>query len=205
MTGSRGFTCLFALTLVLLAFTGAARADKSAVTLDVPASAAPGATVTVTVHVIHEGNNYFHFTDWVFLRAGDLEIARWTFTPENRPENETFSRQVDFTVTDTLVFSAQANCNVHGSAGPASSTVRVGAENPGPAPARPAAAPAMSDGGWGATAVLALGIANFLLILFQVASGRRWIRVKIAVHRRAGQALLVLAAAHGLLAILIQR
>jgi hypothetical protein len=54
----------------------------------------------------------------------------------------------------------------------------------------------------GISIILILGICNFLLILFQAASGLRLIKPKIGVHKKAGITLLVFALAHGLLAIL---
>jgi hypothetical protein len=48
----------------------------------------------------------------------------------------------------------------------------------------------------------ATGILNFVLIAFQVASGRHLISVPIQVHRRTGQILLVTAAVHGILALI---
>jgi hypothetical protein len=57
--------------------------------------------------------------------------------------------------------------------------------------------------GAGGPIVSALGFVNLALCGFQVATGRRWIKVKIAVHRRTGQALLALALVHGGLATLM--
>ncbi len=54
----------------------------------------------------------------------------------------------------------------------------------------------------GVSIILILGIINFLLLLFQVSSGMRWIKVKMTLHRKAGITLLVTAFFHGLLAIL---
>lgn len=50
--------------------------------------------------------------------------------------------------------------------------------------------------------ILLLGIANFLLLLFQLATGMHWIRVRLGTHRRAGVLLVVVAAVHGLIALL---
>ena len=55
----------------------------------------------------------------------------------------------------------------------------------------------------GISVILILGIVNFLLILFQLASGFRFIKVKIGVHKKTGLALLFFAAAHGFLAFLV--
>jgi hypothetical protein len=54
----------------------------------------------------------------------------------------------------------------------------------------------------GVSIILILGIINFLLLLFQISSGMRWIKVKMALHRKTGVTLLITAFFHGLLAIL---
>lgn len=51
--------------------------------------------------------------------------------------------------------------------------------------------------------ILSLGILNLLLILFQLSSGRRWIKVPFGVHKRTGMLLFFSAALHGLLAIYV--
>lgn len=50
--------------------------------------------------------------------------------------------------------------------------------------------------------ILVLGIANFLLLLFQLLTGLHWIKVKIGVHRKAGLLLFIVAAVHGLFGLL---
>lgn len=50
--------------------------------------------------------------------------------------------------------------------------------------------------------ILILGIFNFLLILFQLSTGMRWIRVSFRAHRKSGILLLILASIHALLGIL---
>jgi desulfoferrodoxin (superoxide reductase-like protein) len=179
-------------------------ANQTAVTIEAPSEAQVGSEITITVHVTHEGNNFFHYTDWVWLKAGDQEIARWAFEASKRPEAENFTRQVRYRVTGPVVFTASGHCNIHGSAGPARAEVAV-ASTTGPVgavkdqtSARPSAGRAASG-----KIVSGLGIINLALCGFQVATGRRWIKVKIAVHRRTGQALLALAAVHGGLAMLM--
>ncbi|MFH1020686.1 MAG: hypothetical protein V1782_08800 [Pseudomonadota bacterium] len=54
----------------------------------------------------------------------------------------------------------------------------------------------------GMSLVQLLGIINFLLLLFQLFSGRHWIQVKIGIHRKIGLALVGTASLHGLLAML---
>lgn len=54
----------------------------------------------------------------------------------------------------------------------------------------------------GISIILLLGICNFLLLLFQVSSGLRWIKVPFGVHRKTGLTLFIIAIIHGTLAIL---
>lgn len=54
----------------------------------------------------------------------------------------------------------------------------------------------------GVSIILLLGIVNMLLVLFQLLSGLRVIRIPMGVHRKTGIALVVSAALHGILAML---
>jgi len=54
----------------------------------------------------------------------------------------------------------------------------------------------------GVSIVLILGLCNLALILFQLASGLRLIRVRIGVHKKTGILLLIVALIHGGLAYL---
>lgn len=50
--------------------------------------------------------------------------------------------------------------------------------------------------------ILLLGIVNFLLLLFQLITGMRWVKVKIGTHRKTGVLLVIVASVHGLFAVL---
>lgn len=54
----------------------------------------------------------------------------------------------------------------------------------------------------GVSIILMLGILNFLLILFQLSTGLRWIKVSFGVHKKSGITLLVSATLHAVLAFL---
>ncbi len=54
----------------------------------------------------------------------------------------------------------------------------------------------------GVSTILILGILNLLLILFQISTGLRWIKVSFQVHRRTGGVLLFSAVLHAFLAFL---
>ncbi len=53
---------LFCLTAIFLLSTGIALADKSAVTIIAPESAAKGTEVIIKLNVTHHGNNMLHYT-----------------------------------------------------------------------------------------------------------------------------------------------
>jgi len=50
--------------------------------------------------------------------------------------------------------------------------------------------------------ILLLGILNFLLILFQLSTGLRWIKVPFGVHKKTGMTLLISATLHAIGALL---
>jgi len=56
----------------------------------------------------------------------------------------------------------------------------------------------------GISIVLIIGIINFILILFQLSSGLRLIKVSFLTHRKTGIALLISASVHALFGILSQ-
>ena len=56
----------------------------------------------------------------------------------------------------------------------------------------------------GVSIILILGITNFILLLFQISSGLRWVRVPMTSHRKTGITLFITAFIHGTLAILAQ-
>jgi len=54
----------------------------------------------------------------------------------------------------------------------------------------------------GVSIILVLGVINMILILFQLGTGLRWIKVPFRMHRRTGIILFIGAALHGTLAFL---
>lgn len=55
----------------------------------------------------------------------------------------------------------------------------------------------------GISIILILGLINFVLLLFQLSTGLRWIKVKFGVHRKTGILLFILAGVHGMLGVLV--
>jgi hypothetical protein len=56
----------------------------------------------------------------------------------------------------------------------------------------------------GVSIILILGLCNLSLIVFQLASGLRLIRVRIGLHKKTGILLLIISVLHGGLALLAQ-
>jgi len=54
----------------------------------------------------------------------------------------------------------------------------------------------------GVSIILILGFINMILILFQLSTGLRWIKVPFQVHRRSGMILFVSATLHAIFAYL---
>ncbi|MCJ7832988.1 MAG: hypothetical protein MUQ20_01205 [Deltaproteobacteria bacterium] len=107
---------------LFLAFFFAAQtsfADKSSVTISAPETAAKGSEVSVKLTITHSANSYFHYTNWVSLKVNGKEFSRWEFTSNKRPEEAVFIREVKIPVNEPMELIAEANCNIHGSAGPA--------------------------------------------------------------------------------------
>ncbi len=54
----------------------------------------------------------------------------------------------------------------------------------------------------GVSVILVLGLINMILILFQLSTGLRWIKIPFRMHRRTGLTLFISAALHGIIAYL---
>lgn len=113
------------LILSLVLFSVNAFANKTSVTIEGPESAAKGSEITIKINVKHDGNNFFHYTNQVYVKANGKEIARWDFSATSRPENDVFTREVKLTITEPTEIVAEGICNIHGSDGPAVLSVRV--------------------------------------------------------------------------------
>ena len=111
--------------IVLLGLTTVSWANKSSVTIEAPATAQKGSEITIKVNVAHDGNSVAHYTQWVSVKVNGKEIERWEYGAFKRPESDTFSKEVKITVDGPLEITAEASCNLHGSAGPAKAVVEI--------------------------------------------------------------------------------
>jgi desulfoferrodoxin (superoxide reductase-like protein) len=105
--------------------SGQVFANKSAVTLEGPASAEKGSEVIVKITVTHSGNSFIHYTKWLKVQAGGRPLEQWDFTAGNRPDGATFTKEIRIKVTENTEVVAEASCNIHGSAGPAKLMIQV--------------------------------------------------------------------------------
>ena len=112
-------------SFLILQFTSHALANKAAVAIQAPASAAKGSEITIRVTVTHNANNFLHYTEWVSVMVDNQEVARWNYTSGNRPDGEVFTKEVKYTLNGNAEIRAQASCNLHGSEGPATAKVLV--------------------------------------------------------------------------------
>lgn len=113
------------LTCIIPLLGNSALANKSAVSIQVPSTVQRSSEVLIQVKVTHDGNNFLHYTEWVYVIVNGKEIARWKYTATNRPETENFTKEVKYTATENLDIKAEAGCNLHGSAGTASASTQV--------------------------------------------------------------------------------
>lgn len=124
----RRWNILFLFATLVLATQlscGTAYANKSSVTVQVPSEAPKDSEVVVTVNVNHKGNNFLHHTEWVYVTVNDKEVGRWSYSATSLPPDGVFSKAVKVTIAGDLNIRAEASCNVHGSAGPATAKVAV--------------------------------------------------------------------------------
>ncbi len=109
----------------MLLTSSPAFAVKSSVEIEVPKNVKNGTEITIKVKISHNGNNLFHYTDWVSVKAGSKEIARWEYSMFSLPKDEVFIKEIKYTVNGTVDIEAEANCNIHGSAGKKSVKLKI--------------------------------------------------------------------------------
>ena len=100
-------------------------ANKSAVTLEGPASAEKGSEVIVKMTVTHSANSFMHYTKWLKVQAGGKPVEQWDYTASSRAPGEAFSKEIKIKILENTEVVAEASCNVHGSAGPAKLIIQV--------------------------------------------------------------------------------
>jgi desulfoferrodoxin (superoxide reductase-like protein) len=125
MKGSKLGLMIFLMVLLVGGYNGVCFADKTAVTIEAPDQAAKGTEILVKIHVTHSANSFFHYTNWVQVKVNGKDTALWEYSMTNRPEAAIFTKEVKLMVNEPLEIMAEANCNIHGSQGPAKKKVSL--------------------------------------------------------------------------------
>ncbi|MEJ2587421.1 MAG: desulfoferrodoxin family protein [Deltaproteobacteria bacterium] len=92
-------------------------ANKASVEIEAPNQAPKGSEVVIKLHVKHSADNFFHHVDWVVAKVNGKEIDRWEYSAFDLPKAADFTKEIKLTADKDLEIEAQANCNIHGSAG----------------------------------------------------------------------------------------
>jgi desulfoferrodoxin (superoxide reductase-like protein) len=116
---------LFLMVLLVGGYNGVCFADKAAVAIEAPDQAAKGTEILVKIHVTHSTNSFFHYTNWVQVKVNGKDTAFWEYSMTNRPEGAKFTKEIKLMAKEPLEITAEANCNIHGSQGPAKMKVSL--------------------------------------------------------------------------------
>jgi desulfoferrodoxin-like iron-binding protein len=102
-----------------------ALANQASVKIEAPKSAAKGEGVVIVLKVTHSENTRAHYVDWVELKVNNKTMKKWEYTPDSRPESNNFVIRYKYRVDMDTKLSAEAHCNLHGSAGPDTAVVKA--------------------------------------------------------------------------------
>lgn len=112
------------LTLLLLAMSGVAYADRPDVGIEAPDSVRAGEQVPVIVEVEHEGSGPGHYVDVVRLYDGDTLLKEWRYGSDNYVKAEEWTVSHTGTFDRDAQLRATARCTLHGE-GADMETIRV--------------------------------------------------------------------------------
>jgi desulfoferrodoxin (superoxide reductase-like protein) len=100
-------------------------ANKTSVEIKVPENVKAGTEVTITINVFHSSNSKTHHTDWVYLKINGKEVQRWVYNKDALPLTADFTVEYKFVPTESFTLEAEGHCNIHGSAGIKSASVKT--------------------------------------------------------------------------------
>ena len=112
------------MVMVITLYNGVSLANKAVATIEAPDQVAKGAEITVKIHVTHNANNFFHYTNWVKVLVNGKEAAFWEYSAGNRPEGAKFTKEIKLTINEPIEIVAEANCNIHGGQGAVNKTIK---------------------------------------------------------------------------------
>jgi len=124
MKTKKNFSVCF--MIMLLTFISiSAIANKTSVKITAVKSADKGTVITVTINVSHNANSIVHYTDWVYLKINGKEVKRWTYDKTRLPVSSSFTLNYKFTLKENVTIEVMGDCNLHGSAGPATAEITL--------------------------------------------------------------------------------
>jgi desulfoferrodoxin (superoxide reductase-like protein) len=100
-------------------------ANKTSVEIKAPTTAKKGTEVTFVISVNHKGNSKGHHTDWVTFKFNGKEVKRWDYTKDSLPASENFTIEYKMVIPEDGTIEVQGHCNIHGSAGAKSVTLKT--------------------------------------------------------------------------------
>ena len=109
----------------ILFFSSLSFANKTSVNIVAPEKAKKGSEVTIKIEVRHSNNNFFHHTNWVWVKVNGKEYKRWEYSGFNKPEDNNFTLEITLKIDEDTTIEAEGNCNIHGSAGPKSIKIKT--------------------------------------------------------------------------------
>jgi desulfoferrodoxin (superoxide reductase-like protein) len=117
-------TILFIIVSFFLGVTTVS-ANKTKAEISAPAEAEKGSEVNIVIYVTHNGNSKTHFTNQVILKINGAEVTRWEYNKQNLPADGNFKLEYTITADEDLLIETEGNCNLHGSTGKNTVTVKV--------------------------------------------------------------------------------
>ena len=102
-----------------------ALANKGSVKIEAPATAKKGEEVTIKLNVSHCCVTKMHYVNWAYLDINGAEKKKWAYSSKELPPAAEFSLSYKYKVEGDTKLKAEANCNIHGSSGPAMAEIKL--------------------------------------------------------------------------------
>lgn len=103
--------------LLILMFSLNSSADETSVKIKAPEKVEKGTEATIKIEVTHDGNNFLHHTNWVWIKVNGTEYKKWEYGGFSKPDGETFTLEIKLKIDEPTSIEAKGNCNMHGSEG----------------------------------------------------------------------------------------
>lgn len=112
--------------LVIMLFSFNASANETSIKITAPEKVEKNSEVTIKIEVTHDGNNFLHHTNWVWVKVNGTEYKKWEYGGFSKPDDESFTLELKIKIEEATTIEAKGNCNMHGSEG--SEKVKISVE-----------------------------------------------------------------------------